>query len=197
MSSKYIKSCGLLIVDVQNDFTHGSLAVPAALEIIPKINDLIARARTNSVPVLASRDWHPADHSSFSDFGGQWPAHCVAGTAGAELNSDLNLDKIDVIFDKGCDRANEQYSALQAVDKISGLSLQQYLQQNNINNLIVCGLALDFCVYHSVAEAQELGVNCELVLEACRGINAAAIAKVLRQIQDLGALVSNESQILA
>ena len=77
----------LLIVDVQNDFMQGGeLAVPDGDQIIPVINTLISQARLKEVPIIASRDWHPADHCSFVAQGGAWPSHCVANTDGAAID---------------------------------------------------------------------------------------------------------------
>ncbi|NWG31088.1 MAG: isochorismatase family protein, partial [Rhodocyclaceae bacterium] len=74
----------LLIVDVQNDFLPGgALAVPAGDAVIAPLNRWIERFRAASLPIIASRDWHPADHCSFAPQGGPWPPHCIAGSAGA------------------------------------------------------------------------------------------------------------------
>lgn len=90
----------LLIVDVQNDFTPGgALAVAEGDAVVPRINALAASGDFDLV--LATRDWHPADHSSFTSAGGPWPVHCVAGSPGAELHPSLDRAPIDVVIDKG------------------------------------------------------------------------------------------------
>ena len=72
----------LVIVDFQNDFTPGgALAVPGGDEIAAKLNELAGDDRFDLV--VATRDWHPPEHSSFAAQGGPWPSHCVAGTDGA------------------------------------------------------------------------------------------------------------------
>ena len=71
----------LLLVDIQNDFCEdGSLSVPDSNDIFPAINEWIGKAQESGWPILASRDWHPVDHISFSDRGGPWPVHCVQDT---------------------------------------------------------------------------------------------------------------------
>ena len=92
----------LVIVDFQNDFTPGgALAVREGDEIAPRINRLAASGDFDLV--VATRDWHPPDHGSFTDQGGTWPVHCVAGTPGAELHPALDTAHVDVIIDKGQD----------------------------------------------------------------------------------------------
>ena len=96
----------LLIVDFQNDFTPGgALGVPEGDTIAPKINALAASG--DYALVLATRDWHPADHHSFAAQGGPWPVHCVAGTPGAELHPALDTAPLDAIVDKGQDPGTE------------------------------------------------------------------------------------------
>lgn len=75
----------LLVVDVQNDFLPGGkLAVRGGNDVIPVLNRIIAAFERRGLPVYASRDWHPSDHCSFRIEDGLWPAHCIAGLAGAE-----------------------------------------------------------------------------------------------------------------
>src|ERR671938_2056725 len=99
----------LVIVDFQNDFTPGgALAVEGGHEIADHINELAADDRFELV--VATRDWHPEHHSSFTERGGIWPVHCVQGTPGAELHSGLDRTKVDVVIDKGQDLGTEGYS---------------------------------------------------------------------------------------
>ena len=105
----------LLVIDVQNDFTPGgALGVPHGDEIAPRLNELAASGRFELV--VATRDWHPADHGSFAEQGGPWPVHCVAGTPGAELHPALDRGPIDVVVDKGQDRSTEGYSGFEQTD---------------------------------------------------------------------------------
>ena len=105
----------LVIVDFQNDFTPGgALAVPDGDAIAPRLNELAAYDRFDLV--VATRDWHPAEHSSFAAQGGPWPAHCVAGSEGAQLHPGLDAALVDVIVDKGTDPATEGYSGFDGTD---------------------------------------------------------------------------------
>ena len=92
----------LVIVDFQNDFTPGgALAVPEGDTIARRINELAADPRFDLV--VATRDWHPANHGSFAEQGGPWPVHCVQDSEGAQLHPALARDQVDVVVDKGQD----------------------------------------------------------------------------------------------
>ena len=177
----------LLLVDIQNDFCSGSLAVPGALEIIPEINKVINYAHQQHMPIIASRDWHPENHCSFAEHGGPWPTHCVAGTEGAAWQPDLAADQINIIVNKACEQNTEQYSAINAQLSNSPQTLLAYLKQQAIKELIVCGLALDYCVYHSVIEAQQNGIQCSVILNCCRHISEATAKRCLDDMQQAGA----------
>jgi len=135
----------LLIVDPQVDFCPGgTLAVPGGDGIFPAVN----RAARSAPLVVASRDWHPADHISFAVRGGPWPPHCVAGTAGAEFHPALESSRIGKVVSKGTDRDREAYSAF------DGTGLGAWLRAHGIQRLLVGGLATDYCVRASVLDAR-------------------------------------------
>src|SRR5919204_3163904 len=103
----------LIVVDVQNDFCPGgALGVPDGDAVVEPINRLASDAGF----VIATRDWHPADHGSFAEQGGPWPVHCVAGTPGAELHHALDPTPIDAVIDKGQDPGTEGYSGFEGTD---------------------------------------------------------------------------------
>src|SRR3982751_5984861 len=105
----------LVIVDVQNDFTPGgALPVPEGDEIAPRLRELAGSGRFDLV--VATRDWHPPDHGSFSERGGTWPEHCVQGTEGAELHPALDRSKVDVVIDKGQNPGTEGYSGFEETE---------------------------------------------------------------------------------
>src|SRR6478672_3125166 len=102
----------LVIVDYQNDFNPGgALAVAGGDAIAARINALAGDPRF--ALVVATRDWHPADHGSFAAQGGPWPVHCVADSPGAQLHPALDAAAVDVIVDKGRDRDTEGYSGFE------------------------------------------------------------------------------------
>src|SRR2546427_6634653 len=138
----------LLIVDPQVDFCPGgALAVPRGDAIFPAVNEVATR-----VPlVVASRDWHPADHCSFEVRGGPWPPHCRAGTPGAEFHPALERDRLVEVFSKGTNPDQEAYSAF------DGTGLAEWLRSRGVRRLLVGGLATDYCVRASVLDARGAG----------------------------------------
>jgi nicotinamidase/pyrazinamidase len=171
----------LVIVDFQNDFTPGgALAVPHGDEVAEHLNALIASGDHDLV--VATRDWHPPDHGSFSARGGIWPAHCVAGTAGAELHPDLDAARVDVIVDKGRDPSTEGYSGFDGTD------LAALLRERGIDKVTVAGLATDYCVRATALDALREGFAVTLDTAASRGIDAEPgdVARALDEVRAAG-----------
>jgi nicotinamidase/pyrazinamidase len=154
---------GLIVVDVQNDFCPGgALPVPDGDAVVDSINRL-----AEQIPfVVATRDWHPADHRSFTAQGGPWPVHCVSETGGAELHSRLHTSQIDAIVDKGQAPSDDGYSAFE------GTSLERLLREQQIDTVHVSGLALDYCVRATALDARRAGFDVVLHHGATRAINA-------------------------
>ena len=155
----------LLIVDAQNDFLPGgSLAVPQGDDVVPVLNRYSAAFRTLRLPVYASRDWHPANHCSFTEQGGPWPPHCVADTHGAQFASGLDLSDA-IIISKATEQESDAYSAFENTD------LDQRLKQDKVKRLFVGGLATDYCVLNSVRDAIRLNYSVVLLEDAIRAVN--------------------------
>ena len=155
----------LIVVDFQNDFTPGgALAVPHGDEIAERVNELIASGRFDLV--VATRDWHPADHGSFEAQGGPWPPHCVQDTDGAELHPALDRAGVDVIVDKGDDPATEGYSGFQDTN------LASILRERDVDAVTVVGLATDYCVRHTSLDALREGFAVTVDRTGVRGIDA-------------------------
>jgi nicotinamidase/pyrazinamidase len=153
----------LIIVDFQNDFTPGgALAVPEGDTIAAKINALTASGDYDLV--VATRDWHPADHGSFAAQGGPWPVHCVADTEGAQLHPGLDRSRIDVIVDKGQAVDTDGYSGFEATD------LEQILRDRGITQVTVVGLATDYCVKNTALDALRAGLEVTVDGTATRGV---------------------------
>ncbi|MFP4355278.1 MAG: bifunctional nicotinamidase/pyrazinamidase [Phycisphaerae bacterium] len=174
----------LLIVDVQNDFVSGALAIDQAEQIIEPINRLIPRFEL----VIATRDWHPKEHVSFAGNheGKQvgdvvevrglqqdlWPDHCVQGTWGAQLVDDLDAGKIDAVIDKGTDPELDSYSALYDNGHVRQTDLPGLLRDRGVDRIHVAGLATDFCVKFTVLDAiRKLGLDVVLIADACRPVD--------------------------
>src|SRR5213080_1243479 len=115
----------LLIIDFQNDFCPGgALPVPEGDAIAPRVQELIDSGRFDLI--VATRDWHPADHASFKEQGGPWPPHCVQDSSGAELHPVLDRGRIDYVVDVGAGREDEGYSGFEKSN------LAEILRDNDI-----------------------------------------------------------------
>ena len=153
----------LVIVDFQNDFTPGgALAVREGDAIAGRI-DALARSGGHDL-VVATRDWHPPDHGSFTAQGGPWPPHCVQGTPGAELHDALDRSLVDVIVDKGQDAATEGYSGFEAT------GLADLLRERGVDHVTVVGLATDYCVKNTALDALRHGFGVTVDSNAVRAV---------------------------
>ena len=174
----------LIVIDVQNDFCPGgALAVPEGDQIVPGINALIEAHET----VILTQDWHPAGHSSFASshagkvpmeviempYGPQvlWPDHCVQGSEGAAFHKDLNTTRADLIIRKGFNPAIDSYSALFENDQKTPTGLEGYLRSRGITDLVMVGLATDFCVNFSAVDAAKQGFTVTVKQNLCRAID--------------------------
>jgi nicotinamidase/pyrazinamidase len=156
----------LLLVDVQNDFLPGgALGVPHGDEIVPVLNRYAAAFYARGLPVFATRDWHPPDHCSFREQGGAWPAHCVAGSKGAEFHPDFHLPPGTVVISKATDPKKEAYSAFE------GTTLDERLREAGVRRLFIGGLATDYCVLNTVRDAIAHGYAVVLLMDAIRAVN--------------------------
>ncbi len=161
----------LVLVDVQNDFCPGgALAVPEGDKVVPPLNDLAQRFHEADRPVVATRDWHPPDHTSFAAQGGPWPPHCVQGTEGAAYHPGLDLPPGTVEVRKGDDPDAEAYSGFLGHGE-DGTPLAPLLREMGVERLVVGGLATDYCVKNTVLDALEEGFDVLLVTDAIRGVN--------------------------
>jgi len=153
-----------VIVDFQTDFTPGgALGVEGGDEIAGRLNQLAADPRFELV--VATRDWHPADHGSFKEQGGIWPVHCVAGTLGAELHRGLDRTRIDVVVDKGQDVAADGYSGFEAT------LLEELLRAHGVDKVTMGGIATDYCVKNTALDALRLGFGVTVDREAVRPVD--------------------------
>jgi nicotinamidase/pyrazinamidase len=157
----------LIIVDYQHDFAHpeGALSVEGGEDIAERINHL-AKAGGYDL-VVATRDWHPDDHNSFTERGGTWPVHCVQGTQGAELHSALEHEEVDIVLDKGTNQQTDGYSAFET-DELGNL-----LRERGIDKITVVGLATDYCVKNTAIDAEKEGFQVRVDTSAVRGVNRA------------------------
>jgi len=160
------KGDALIVVDIQNDFLPGgNLAVPQGDQVVAPLNDLIAKAGRKNLPVFATRDWHPVNHSSFAAHGGTWPPHCVKDTPGAEFSPDLELPAGATVISKDTAVDQSSYSGFDGTD------LHQRLRQLGVKRLYIGGLATDYCVLNTIKDALKHGYQVFWLQDASRAVN--------------------------
>ncbi len=179
----------LIVVDVQNDFCPGgALAVTDGDAVVPVLNEYIRHFVERSLPVFASRDWHPQISRHFRDYGGTWPAHCIQGTTGAEFHPGLQFSSEAtgvVVVSKGEDPEEDAYSAFQG-RVAGGTLLADALRERGVEHVLVGGLATDYCVKSTVLDAIASGFQATFLADASRGVNLRphdaeeAIAEMVR-----------------
>jgi nicotinamidase/pyrazinamidase len=176
----------LVVVDFQNDFAapDGALSVAGGDALAPRINELMRSGDYDLV--VATRDWHPADHGSFAERGGIWPVHCVQDTDGARLHPELDAAAVDVIVDKGQDPGTDGYSGF------DGTNLEELLRERGIDQVTVVGLATDYCVKHTALEALQAGFAVTVDTTAVRGVDVEPgdSQRALEQIRAAGAVLA-------
>jgi len=182
----------LLIIDFQNDFCPGgALAVEGGDEIAGPIRRLVDSGRFDTM--VATRDWHPADHASFDREGGPWPPHCVQGTPGAELHETIGDVHLDAVVDVGREREDEGYSGFEKSD------LAQILRDRGVEGVAVCGLATDYCVRASALDAVAEGFGVTLVEDAVRAVEVEPGdgERAVEEVRAAGARVMSADELLA
>jgi nicotinamidase/pyrazinamidase len=185
-STRLGRGSALLLVDIQRDFcAGGALAVPDGDAVVPAANRWIDRASAEHVPVITSRDWHPAYHVSFRERGGPWPPHCVQGSPGAEFHPNLRVPADALVVSKGIEPSHDAYS------DFDGTGLAERLRALGIDRLYIGGLALEYCVRATVLDALAAGFEVRLLLDATRalGVRPGDAEAALREMTGAGAAV--------
>jgi len=204
----------LLLIDIQKGFCPGgNLAVPDGDAVVPVANRLIREGGYDVI--VASQDWHPADHGSFAsrhagkkpfemgELSGQpqvmWPDHCVQGTIDAEFHPDLDMDAVDHIQQKGENPAVDSYSAFRDNDHAALTGLAAYLKAQLIDELDICGLATDYCVKFSALDARDMlpEVKVRFVSDASRGIDKKGVLDAIEEMRARGVGIVSSADILA
>ena len=174
----------LILVDIQNDFLPGgALAVPDGDKVIPVANKLQPLFQV----VVATQDWHPANHGSFAathpgknvfdqiELNGLpqtlWPAHCVQNSKGAELAARLDRQRIAKVFPKGTDPGIDSYSGMFDNGHRKSTGLGEWLKAQGVTEVFVCGLATDYCVKFTALDAVGMGFATHFIEDASRGVN--------------------------
>jgi len=198
----------LLLIDIQNDFLPGGrLAVPAGNEIIPLVNELQPQFDL----VVATQDWHPAGHQSFaSSHAGRahfdqidlhglpqvlWPDHCTQASDGAALAPALHTERIEAIFRKGMNPEIDSYSAFFDNGHRKSTGLADYLRGRGVTEVVVAGLAADYCVYYSALDALAAGFATTVITDATRAISAEGWAAAQADLHQRGARLLNSTDM--
>ena len=182
----------LVVVDMLYDFIDGSLACQNSEEAVRQTLRFIDSQTAgqggeeheilDTFPILFVRDHHPADHSSFRDQGGIWPAHCVAGTHGGDIHQDL-LPYVteELTFDKGCDKSVEQYSGFEGTNS-AGQSLGEILELLDTTDVYVCGIATEYCVRNTCEDLKKAGFKVHLLKDCIGYVDMPGHVKALEEM---------------
>lgn len=198
----------LVIIDVQNDFMPGGpLEVPEGNMILPVINKIESCFDL----IVATQDWHPADHRSFASNHMYkkpfdrvflrraeqilWPDHCIQGSSGAEFHTDIETKKIAAIFRKGMDPEIDSYSGFYDNNHILTTGLAGYLREKGTSEIHFCGLAADICVYYSILDSISEGFSSILVEDASRPLYPDKFDDVKCELAKKGAHIISSNEL--
>jgi nicotinamidase/pyrazinamidase len=201
----------LVLADLQNDFAEGgALAVPGAKSLIPLVNEIQKKFEL----IVATQDWHPADHGSFAsnhsgrsvgeiiELGGLpqilWPVHCVQETSGADFIPGLERKDWAAVFQKGTDPEIDSYSGFFDNGKRRATGLGDYLKDRRVDHVYVLGIATDYCVKATAKDAVGLGFETSLIEDASRGIdlNPGDVKQAVENMRQSGVTISQAAEIL-
>jgi nicotinamidase/pyrazinamidase len=201
----------LILVDLQYDFLPtGFLPVPDGDAVIPLATQLIPEFQT----VVATQDWHPANHGSFAanhpwrkpgqviDLHGLdqvlWPIHCVQNSFGAELVDELDQAAITRVFQKGTDPKVDSYSGFFDNGHRNSTGLSEWLKEKSIDTLYVMGLAADYCVKFTVLDGLSEGFKVYWIEDACRGVDLKPgdVEAAYSAGREAGARITNTAEVL-
>jgi nicotinamidase/pyrazinamidase len=207
-NTKVLIMKALLLIDIQNDFLPGgSLAVPGGNHIIATCNSI----QQYFDLVVATQDWHPANHRSFAKMHSQkqvfdvidldglqqvlWPDHCVQETQGAAFAEALNMNKVEAIFRKGTDTNIDSYSGFYDNGHKKSTALAEYLRGKGVTTVYIAGLAADYCVYFTASDALAEGFTTFIVDDGVKPISAEGYEKAKSDIVHKGGNVITSAQI--
>lgn len=200
----------LILVDIQNDFLPGgALAVPDGDAVVPVAN----RIQGLFPLVVATQDWHPANHGSFAanrpgkkpydqiELNGLsqtlWPVHCVQETPGAELAPGLSRERIAKVFQKGTEAGIDSYSGFFDNGHRRGTGLDEWLRERGVTEVYVCGLATDYCVKFTALDAVGQGFKTHFIEDASRGVNLRSddIKNAIHEMKQAGVQIVQSGEL--
>lgn len=200
---------GVIVVDVQGDFTtlkNGSLAVKGTDKaFVDKVQQATEALKNKGFPIFATQDWHPKDHISFyTNHAGKkpfeaiqidgrtqvlWPPHCIQDTENAGLLLDGNL--FLAVVRKGRDKKYDSYSGFQD-DGGKQTEMAEILKRSGVKELIVYGIATDFCVKATAIDAAKEGYKVTVIENLCRGVAPESSAKAIQEMKDKGITIKQD-----
>ena len=194
-----MRNSALVVVDMLYDFIDGTLACQnaenAVKETLKQIDKLTKgqggeeHEILDTFPILFVRDQHPADHCSFTEHGGTWPAHCVAGTHGGEVHEDLKpYVREELTFDKGYDKSLEQYSGFEGLNTAEQ-TLGEILELLDTTDAYVCGIATEFCVKNTCEDLLKAGFKVHLLKDCVAYVTAEGHLKALEEMASKGIVI--------
>ncbi len=184
----------LIIVDVQNDFCEGgSLAVAGGAAVARGVSEYLAGG-PEYAHVVATKDFHVDPGSHFSghpDFVDSWPPHCVAGTPGADFHPDLDTGAVEAVFLKGAHAA--AYSGFEGADE-AGTPLADWLRARQVDEVDVAGIATDYCVRATAADAVRAGFAARVLLDLTAGVSPESTARSIEDLRAAGVELTGTPQ---
>jgi nicotinamidase-related amidase len=194
-----MRNSALVVVDMLYDFIDGTLACQnaenAVKETLKQIDKLTKgqggeeHEILDTFPILFVRDQHPADHCSFTEQGGTWPAHCVAGTHGGEVHEDLKpYVREELTFDKGYDKSLEQYSGFEGLNTAEQ-TLGEILELLDTTDVFVCGIATEFCVKNTCEDLLKAGFKVHLLKDCVAYVTSEGHLKALEEMASKGIVI--------
>ncbi len=183
----------LIVVDMQNDFVHpdGALYVKDGETIVPRMNLLIKGFLDAGRLVYYTMDWHPKDHSSFAEHGGIWPTHCVQGNWGSEFYKDLYVPGDPNIILKAKEVSYDEYSGFASGE------LEEKLRDVKAQTLLMCGLATDYCIFHTVMHALKLEFEVNVFGQLIMGVDFNKIEYRLHDLEVTDSEIAIGKMVLA
>jgi nicotinamidase/pyrazinamidase len=179
----------LIVVDVQNDFCEGgSLAVAGGTGVAQAITELLADHDYDHV--VATKDYHVDPGSHFSenpDFKDSWPPHCVVGTAGVDFHPAFDPTAVEAVFHKG--HYSAAYSGFEGAHSDDGTSLAEWLRERGVDEVDVVGIATDYCVKATAADAVAAGFATRVLLDLTAGVSPATTADAVESLRAAGVAI--------
>ena len=200
----------LIIVDVQNDFcAGGALATDRGAKVASLISEYVEDNHHRYEAVVATQDWHidPGAHfSDTPDFVDSWPVHCVANTEGAEIHPNLDTDYIEAYFRKGrYEAAYSGFEGLQAPEEsvMTGehepgatlddegpkTPLADWLDEREIQDVDIVGIATDYCVLATAKDAVDAGYATRVLIDLTAPVHENKLDEIIAEMEDEGITV--------